>query len=378
MKKIKAAVIGLGFIGRQHVEAIRRTPGTEVVAAADMDTKNSEWCRENDIPLFYEDYRKLIRESGAEVIHDCTPNYLHYQINALALENGCHIYSEKPLTLNAEDAFRLADIAEASGRKAAVNFQYRNHVCIHEIKERIRSGELGRLSHIQAEYLQDWLLHEDDYDWRMDSAAGGASRAVGDIGSHCFDAIQFVTGQKIVSVYARYFTMYPIRKMYGAAETFSSGVKEGKYEEKKIDTEDAATILFRLEDGMEGTLIVSQVCAGKKNGMKVLISGNNEALEWAQEEPDKLHVGRRDAGNETVYAAKKYFTEYGGEMAVLPNGHPVGWADALAVSVKEFYDSVRHPGTGYRYADFRQGAYVAGIVEACFKSSRLNCWVDVK
>ena len=377
MEKIKAAVIGLGFIGRQHVEAIRRVPGIEVVAASDADPKNREWCRKNDIPLFYEDYRKLICEAGAEVIHDCTPNYLHYQVNGLALEQGCHVYSEKPLTLCSEEAFRLADMADAADRKAGVNFQYRNHVCIHEIRERIRNGELGRLSHIQAEYLQDWLLYEDDYDWRMESAAGGISRAVGDIGSHCFDAIQFVTAQKIKAVYARYYTMYPVRKMYGRSETFSTEDKTGKYEEKKIDTEDAATILFRLEDGMEGTLVVSQVCAGKKNGMKILISGNKESVEWAQEEPDKLHVGKRDTGNEMIYAARKYFTEYGGKMAILPNGHPVGWTDALAVSVKEFYDSIRNPDADYRYADFRQGAYVSKIVEACFKSSRQNCWIDV-
>lgn len=370
-------MIGLGFIGRQHVEAIRRVPGVEVVAAADADPGNREWCRENDIPLFYEDYRDLIINSGADVIHDCTPNHLHYQVNALALEKGCHVYSEKPLTLSAEEADRLADMANDAGRKAGVNFQYRNHVCIHEIKERIRRGELGRLSHIQAEYLQDWLLYEDDYDWRMDSAAGGTSRAAGDIGSHCFDAVQFVTGRKIISVYARYYTMYPVRKMYGRTKTFSAEDKTGRYEEKKIDTEDAAVILFRLEDGMEGSLVVSQVCAGKKNGMKLLISGNRESVEWAQEEPDKLHIGKRDTGNETIYADRKYFTEYGGKMAVLPNGHPVGWTDALAVSVKEFYSSIRNPGSDYRYADFRQGAYVSKIVEACFKSSRQDCWVDV-
>lgn len=377
MRQINVGIVGAGFVGKQHVEALRRIPGIKIVALADFNPAAKTWAKENDIPAYYEDYREMLENEELEVIHDCAPNHLHYKINLDSLRKGCHVYSEKPLTLTAKESKELMLLAEEKGLKAGVNFNYRNYVMVNEMRGRMLEGRYGLLSHIQGEYLQDWLLKEDDFDWRILSKTGGNSRTTGDIGSHCFDAIQYITGEKIKSVYADYFTLYPKRKKYLETSTFSEGTKEGRYEEIQVDTEDAATILFRLEGGMRGTFILSQICPGKKNGMRLLIGGNEESAEWEQEIPDRLLIGRRDRGNEVLYADRKYLTNYAKDRATLPNGHPVGWKDALTNAFLEFYESIRNPDKPYRYADFKEGYYVAKIVEACYESSKRKCWIDI-
>lgn len=378
MMQLKVAIIGAGFIGRQHAEALRRIPGIQIAAVADFNPLVKEWAEENDIPIYYQDYREMLENGGFDVIHDCAPNHMHYTINKAAILKGYHVYSEKPLTLSSAEAEELARLSEERQIVAGVNFNYRNNVMVHEMKGRMQAGKLGTLSHIQGEYLQDWLLYDTDFDWRIQKETGGNSRAVGDIGSHCFDAVQYVTGQKIKAVYAQYFKMYPVRKKYRNSGTFSEARKGEDYEEIEVETEDAATILFRLEAGMTGTLIISQVCAGKKNGMKLCISGSQEAVEWEQERPDRLIIGKRSGGNELLYADSKYLTDYAKKRAVLPNGHPTGWTDALANSFREFYEAVRNSGRCCRYADFKDGYYIAKIVEACYESNQKKCWIDIK
>lgn len=378
MNVLKTAVTGMGFIGRQHAEAVRRVPNVKITAVSDPDPSVGNWCEENGIPNYYADFREMLAKEDIDVVHNCSPNHLHFEINKAAIEHGCHIYSEKPLTLRSSEAEELTEMAAKRGVRSAVNFNYRNNVMVHEMKGRFAEGRLGRTSHIQAEYLQDWLLYETDFDWRIRKEIGGDSRAAGDIGSHCFDAVQFITGKKITSVYARYFTLYPERKQYKGGGTFAEGPKEGRAGIVPVETEDAASILFQMEDGMQGTLVISQVCAGKKNGMKILISGNKESVEWEQERPDRLLIGKRDSANEILYADRKYLTEYAGMNAVLPNGHPAGWTDALANALKDFYHSIQEPGSTYRYADFAQGYYVTKIVEACYESNLKNCWIDIE
>ena len=378
MQILKTAIAGMGFIGKQHAEAVKRVPNVVITAVSDPNPSVRSWCEENGISHYYADYGEMLEKEEIDVLHNCSPNHLHYEINKAAIERGCHIYSEKPLTLKASQARELMELAQKKKVRSAVNFNYRGNVMAHEMKGRMQEGQLGRLSHIQAEYLQDWLLYDTDFDWRIRKETGGDSRATGDIGSHCFDMLQFITGKKIASVYARYFTLYEERRQYEGKGTFSEGRKEGDAKLVPVETEDAASILFKLEDGMPGILNISQVCAGKKNGMKIIISGNKESVEWEQERPDRLLIGRRDSGNELLYADRKYLTEYAKKNAALPNGHPTGWTDALSNSLTDFYHSVRNPQSPYRYADFVQGYEVAKIVEACYESNIKNCWIDIE
>lgn len=379
MQKIAVGVIGLGFIGKQHIEALRRIPGIEVAAASDADGAMRHWCQANGIENFFEDYQEMLMKVKLDAVHDCTPNHMHFEVNKAILENGCHVYSEKPLTLNSVEALELCEIAEEKDRLAAVNFNYRNNAMVQEMKGRVLEGKIGDFSHIQLEYLQDWLLYDTDFDWRIGRETGGESRATADIGSHCFDTLQYITGERITSVYAVFHQQYRKRK-FGKekADTFSCGQKGEIYTEAEVENEDAAHILFRLEGGMTGNIEISQVCAGKKNGLKILISGVKEAVQWEQENPDKLWIGHRDGGNEILYADRKYLTEYAKPFALLPNGHPAGWTDALTNGIGNFYSKVRDEESSIRYAKFEDGCYISKIVEACIESSRLNRWVEIK
>lgn len=379
MQKIAVGVIGLGFIGKQHIEALRRVPGIEVAAASDADASMRNWCQANGIENFYVNYQDMLKKVKLDAVHDCTPNHMHYEVNKAVLESGRHVYSEKPLTLRSSEALELCRLAKEKDRLAAVNFNYRNNAMVQEMKGRVQEGRLGGFSHIQLEYLQDWLLYDTDFDWRISRETGGESRATADIGSHCFDTLQFITGERITAVYAVFHQQYRKRKYCKEKrETFSGGQKGDTYEVAEVENEDAAHILFRLEGGIIGNIAVSQVCAGKKNGLKVLISGEREAVQWEQENPDKLWIGHRDGGNEVLYADGKYLTDYAKAFVVLPNGHPAGWTDALTNGIGNFYSQIRDRKSNIRYANFEDGYYISKIVEACIESSRLNRWVEIK
>ncbi|MBC5688337.1 Gfo/Idh/MocA family oxidoreductase [Mediterraneibacter sp. NSJ-55] len=381
MQKFRVAVIGLGFIGKQHIEALRRIPSVEIVAAADTNAEMESWCGDNRIENFYTDCSQMLQTEKLDVVHNCTPNFMHYDINKMILNYNCHVYSEKPLTLRSEEGEELVRLACEKQKRTAVNFNYRNNLMVQEIHDRYIHNHLGKISHLQAEYLQDWLLYDTDFDWRIQTEKGGESRAVADIGSHCFDTIQYVTEQRIVSVYAKFHRQYAYRKYAGQGDTFSGNNKQNNEpvgtKEISVENEDAAYILFRLEDGTIGTINVTQVCAGKKNGLKLLISGTKESCEWTQENPDKLWIGHRDRGNEILCAGPENLSNEVRKFVDLPSGHPVGWKDALTNGVKIFYQSLSQKNISMKSPEFSDGCYVSKIVEACVKSNKTNQWTDV-
>ena len=249
MQHLQIGIIGIGFIGRQHIEAIMRIPYARIVAIADQNfAAAQELARQFEIPACYATGEELIDDPNVEIVHNCTPNVAHYKLNKLAIERGKHVYSEKPLAVKPEQASELVTLAREHGVANGVNFNYRHNIALLEMRERIRSGAAGRPFMVYGQYLQDWLASPDNFDWRVDPAIGGASRALADIGSHCFDSAQFVLGQRIRRVYARLVTAYAERKHYKTAETFAQS-QGGDYELVPVRNEDAAFVLGEFEDG---------------------------------------------------------------------------------------------------------------------------------
>lgn len=379
MKKIRSCIIGVGFIGKQHIETIRRIPNTEVVAISDANEALAEaTAKQLGIPYYTADYHKLLENAEINVVHNCTPVSLHFSISKEALLAGKHVYCEKPFTMNTAQAKELSELALRCGLLCGVNFNYRQNAMIWEMRERVRSGEVGTLFTVNARYLQDWLLYETDTDWRMDPALGGDSRAISDIGSHLFDAMQVVAQQKITAVNARLITAYPTRKRFEKSGGTFSGAAGGSFETISVKNEDEAFIMVRFEGGAHGLCRVSQVCAGRKNAMAVEVEGSRCSLAWNQERPDRLWVGRRDTPNEMVYADKKFLTGRAKELSYLPAGHPLGWQDALKNAIEAFYTAVRREKAGpQNYATFADGAYVMQIIDACLKSNSAGQWMEV-
>ena len=269
MKKIKAAIVGLGFIGKQHLEAIKRLVNTEVIAVVGRDDKKtSDFANKYGIEHYYTNYEDLFKLKDLDVVHICTPNSLHYSMSKLALENDVNVFCEKPLSLTTEESKHLLEISKKSKALHAVNLNYRGNVMVREMKHRVKE-ELGDLLLVKGEYIQDWLMFNSDYDWHFDPDLVGPSRTVADIGTHLFDLIQFVTNQKITKVFANLITVYPTRiKREQTGETFAQ-TYTGKEEKVKVLNEDAAMIIAELEDSTKVSVNLSQVTGGFKNGLSL-------------------------------------------------------------------------------------------------------------
>lgn len=377
-KKLRAGIVGAGMMGYTHTEALRRIPGIEVVALADSNLALAQKaCDELCIPAYYGSYAEMLASEHLDTVHICTPNFAHFEVCKAAIQAGVNIYCEKPLANTAAEAAQLCALAREHKVLCAVNFNYRHNAIVQEMRERIAAADWGRTFLIHGTYIQDWMMYDSDYNWRCVPALGGASRTVADIGSHWFDIVQFITGKKIVRVYAKLLTVLPQRKKFATqAATFQKQLGDC-YELVDIDTEDAAFVLVQLEDGTLGNLVLSQVSAGYKNGLNVSIDGSRYSMSWNQETPDRLYIGDREIGNTCIQAATDALHGTARMYATLPAGHVVGWNDALCNAIQSFYEELCGE-TNNRFARFEDGDRIVRIVEACLASSENDRWVDVQ
>lgn len=377
--KIKAAVVGVGFIGKQHIEAINRLINTEVVAIVQTNLEDAEALATTyGIANYFDNLDDLIAFGNIDVVHICTPNYLHYPMAKQLLEANFNVFCEKPLSLTSSEALELSDLAKQNKLKTAVNLNYRGNVMVKQMRHLVSSGEIGRPLLGQGQYIQDWLMYDTDYDWHFNPKLVGPSRAIADIGSHLFDFVQYVYAEKIVKVFCDIVIAYPKRKereQFG--ETFALEYGD-VIAEVDIENEDAAFIIVELESGTKVSLDISQVSGGFKNAMELVVSGSKHSVTFNQEHADRLIIGKRDTGNEEIYADAKYVDASLREYISLPNGHAVGWADAFKNSIYEFYKHLRiEADDSYDYVDFEDGYYLMKIVEACLLSAKEARWVEV-
>src|SRR5258705_8488318 len=296
--RIGMGLVGPGFVGAHHVDAVRRLGFVDVVAiAASTDASARRKAAALGIPKAYGSYEALVADPDVHVVHNTTPNYLHAPVILAALAHGKHVVSDKPLAMNAAEARQLWDAARKAGVVHAVTFNYRGNPLVQQARGMIAGGQLGRVHFVHGAYLQDWLLQDTDFSWRLEPEKGGASSAVGDIGSHWCDLVQHVVGQRIVEVLADLTTVIGTRfKPAASTEAFSRGGDEGR-QPVAIESEDLATILLRFDGGAKGSVSVGQVCAGHKNGLWFEASGRTGSLRWDQERQNDLWIGRRDGPN---------------------------------------------------------------------------------
>ncbi|HNT34686.1 MAG TPA: Gfo/Idh/MocA family oxidoreductase [bacterium] len=383
MANIKTAVIGTGFIGPAHIEGIRRLGYVDVVALAE---ENDQVARQKAdalcIPQAFGNYRDLLADKSIQAVHICTPNFLHYEMVKAALEAGKHVVSEKPLAMNSKESGELVAMAREKGLQNAVNFNYRFYPLVQEARQKIAAGEPGKVRLVHGSYLQDWLLFDTDWNWRLEPGVGGDSRAVADIGSHWCDLLTYITGQKIVEVYAKLDTIVPSRKKpKGRVETFT-GSGTGDFEQVAIKTEDTASVMFKMFNGAVGNFMVSQVSPGRKNRLYFEIDCERMSFVWDQENPDSMWIGYRDKANQVLMRDGSLLSPQAAAFAHYPGGHPEGYPDLL----KNFFDRFYAPiakGTPIKtgelppYADFAAGDYEVRVVEAILTSNKKQAWVSL-
>ncbi len=380
---IGVGIVGSGFIGPAHIEALRRLGDVQVVALCDRSLASAQQkAAALNVPFAFGDIDAMLAHPGIDVVHNCTPNHLHADINRRILRAGKHVYSEKPLCMTPEEARELVALAEQAGVVHGVSFVYRQFAMVQQAASLQRHGRLGRLFSVYGSYLQDWMLLETDYNWRVDAAQGGTSRAVADIGSHWCDTLQFVTGQSIVEVMADLAIVWPTRKarLDGGA-TFSAGGDEAQYEDRPVTTEDGGSVLVRFADGSKGCFSVSQVSAGRKNRLSFEVNGSACSLGWDQEIPQQLWIGHRQRPNEILTDDPGLMTPDVAGSAHFPGGHIEGWPDAFKNMMASFYQAVRAgampEASACRFASFYDGADVMFIIDAIIKSHQQQRWVRV-
>lgn len=371
MKRIKTAVVGIGFIGVAHIDALRRLGNVDVVAIS--DTYNiEEKAKKLYVEKAYIDYKEMIQECELDFIHICTPNKSHFEIASFAMKHGVNVILEKPLTFSLNEAEKLVTLEKQYNLKCAVNFHNRFYPATNYIKSIIAKGTLGTINAVSGSYLQDWLQYDTDYSWRLDSNVSGKTRSVLDVGSHWLDLVEYTTGLKIVAVNALFSTVHPIRKKAkGVIEAFST--KEiTDFEEVTIDTEDTATIMFEFENGGIGNCILSQVISGKKNHIELLISGSEKTAYWTLDALSNVEIGNRNTPNEIITKDQLLMKESISLMDY-PVGHMEGFPDAFKQVFKQVYNNQENTF----YATFQDGLRQMILNEKIFESAQKRAWVTV-
>lgn len=384
MDRIKVGIIGAGFIGSAHVEALRRLGFVEIVALAESKQAIAEQkAKQLNIPKSYSDYRKLLEDKEIVVVHNCTPNYLHFQINQDIINSGKNVISEKPLTISSQESKKLVELIKKTKLVNAVNYNYRFYPIIQQAKQMIANGELGEIYLIHGSYLQDWLYYDTDYNWRVNSALGGSTRAISDIGSHWCDLVQYITGLRIVKVFGDLKTIHSIRKQpkYESQTFVSKELKPTDFKEIKIETEDCASVLLTFSNGVKGVFVVSQVSAGRKNRLYFEINGSKKSIAWNQENPEELWIGYRDKPNEILMRDPSLMSKEAKKYVHYPGGHPEGYLDSIYNFMRSFYDFVigkkKVNIDNADFATFEDGNNEVVICEAILESSKKQSWVEI-
>ncbi len=380
-KDIRVGIVGTGFIGPAHLEALRRnhihvaglaetTPELAVQKAAALG-----------IDKGYPSFEALIADPTIDVVHLATPNYLHYPQARAALLAGKHVVCEKPLAMNSQESADLVRLAAQAGRVNAINFNLRFYPLVQQARSMVQAGEIGNLFILQGSYLQDWLLFETDWNWRLQPELGGTLRAVADIGSHWLDLLTFITGLRVESVFADFKTFLPVRKKPARpVETFTGKMLQpSDYIDQPIHTEDYASILLHYENGAHGVVTVSQVAAGRKNRLFFEIDGSKKALSWDSEHPNDLWIGSRDGPNGILMKDPSLLLPEARSVVSYPGGHQEGFPDTFKQMMSKVYAYIR-AGNFNAQADFptfADGHYEMLLCEAIERSARENCWAEI-
>ena len=380
LSEIGAAVIGSGFIGTVHIEALRRM-GVQVHGLlGSTPERGAASAGRLGVPRAYDSLADLLADDRVEVVHVTSPNHLHHPQVKEILGAGRHVVCEKPLALTSEESGELVSLAGGSGRVNAVNFNIRFYPLNQHVRDLVDAGTLGDVRLVSGHYFQDWLLLDTDWNWRLEPQLGGSLRAVGDIGSHWLDLTAFATGLRITEVMADLATFIPTRRQpTGPVETFSTE-RAADAVEREIGTEDMATILLRFDNGARGTVAISQLSAGRKNSLEYEIDGSESSVAWDSEQPDQLWIGHREAPNEILIRNPALMGDAGRAAAFLPGGHVEGFADTFRALFSSVYADVAagRPSERPAYPTFADGHDEMLVGDAVATSSREGRWAAVE
>ena len=377
MREVSAAVIGLGFIGTVHIEALRRLGIPIAGVLGSSAARGAERAAELGLRS-YGSLDEVLADPAVQVVHVTSPNEAHFPQVRQILAAGRHVICEKPLAMTSAQSAEMVDLARASGKVAAVCYNVRFYPLNQHARGMVAEGALGDIRLITGHYHQDWLAKASDWNWRLEADKGGALRSVGDIGTHWLDVVSFIAGQKPVAVLAELSTFLPLRQRpVGPVATFAAA--KGATVEQRVETDDAALILLRFASGARAALTTSQISQGRKNSLKWEIAGSAGSAAWDSEAPDHLWLGHRDAPNQTLQRDPGLMNSQGAAATHLPGGHVEGFADTFRALFAQVYADVAAGGrqAASTYASFADGHFEMRFCDAVLKSARAGSWVDI-
>jgi predicted dehydrogenase len=377
----KAALIGGGFIGPVHAEALRRI-GVPVVGLLGSSPDRARATADRlGIARVYADLDELLADTAVGSVHVASPNVFHFDQAKRILESGRHVVCEKPLATTSAETAALCALAARHPRLAsAVNYNVRFYALCHEMRDRVAGGDIGRVLSVAGSYTQDWLLYPEDYNWRVEADGGTNLRAVADIGTHWMDLAQFVAGQPIRAVMADLATFHPVRQraVDQASETFRNPGDKDRRRPVSVTTDDHAALLLRIGDGVRGSFHVSQVAAGRKNRITLEVAGTEGALAWDSESPNRLWVGRRNAPNQLLERDPALLSRAAGGISDYPGGHAEGFPDTFKQLFRAVYGWIASDASGpCPFPTFEDGDREVRLCEAVARSAELRNWEEV-
>jgi predicted dehydrogenase len=374
--------VGIGFIGPVHVEALRRA-GVEVAAIVGSSPAKSHAAAERlGIDPTHASLEDVLADDSIDAVHLTTPNRFHFEQASAALRAGKHVLCEKPLAMISRESAALTRLAAECGRAAGVAYNIRFYPLCHEAADRVRKGALGEVLHVTGSYVQDWLLRETDFNWRVLAEDGGELRSVADIGTHWLDLLQFITGRRVVSVCADLQTVHAKRQRpVGGVVTFSGRVDAPRQTAAvEIATDDAACVMLKFDNGAHGCLWVSQTTAGRKNCLRFEVAGSARSFEWNSESPNELWIGHRDRPNESLIRDPALLGASASGVSNYPGGHNEGFPDTFKQLFRSFYGYIAagDDSTPAPFPTFEDGHHEILLCEAILKSHQTRSWIDVE
>jgi predicted dehydrogenase len=372
-RRIGMGLVGPGFVAAHHLDAVRRLGDVDVIGiAGSSQATGDRKAAELNVDKAYGSYQELVNDPRIEVVHNTTPNYLHFDVSMAAIKAGKHVISDKPLAMTYAECSELRDAAEAADVVNVVTFNYRGNSLVQQARLMAKDDDIGELFFLHGQYLQDWMADDHVYSWRSDTKKGGSSSALADIGSHWCDLAQHVSGLKIVAVLAELTTVIKTRYASNVPQEAFSGREVKEVTPVEIAAEDLASVLLRFENGAKGCLSVGQVTAGHKNGLEIEFNGRTGSLRWDQEKQNELWVGRYATSNSVITKEPSHLLEGARRYARLPAGHQEGWSDGFRNVIDDAYTWIRangdadaRPATICTFADASQ---ICAVIEAMLRS----------
>ena len=379
MGMLRAAVIGAGFVGRAHIESLRRQGIPVVGVLGSSRDRAAESARALRIDRAYSSLDELAKDKEVDVVHICTPNHLHAEQTTVLMRAGKHVMCEKPLAMNTKESAQLIDLARKENRVGGVTYNLRYYPLCQQARASVDAGAIGEPRLVHGSFLQDWLLYPTDWNWRLETQLGGDLRAVSDIGTHWMDLTSWVTARRITEVCTDLATVIPVRqKPRGRVETFQEGGKAAS-DAVKIATDDYASVLVHYEGNLRGVFTVSQVSAGRKARLWFEVDGSEGSLAFDTENPNTLWIGRRKQANEEMMKDPSLMDPAARGYSVYPGGHTEGYPDTFAQLFKDFYAYIEAGdfAAKRRFPTFETGHVEMVLCDAIAVSGRERRWVKV-